>query len=240
MALEEEERLRQSAMNIERMEKQLAMVSGRETPNFPPSFCCIRSVIHHDINGDIALERQGFVRAAWYNYLLTVVFLIANAVVTILCAIMPDTSSASEVSESTRSSYSIHFVFSVVYLLGIVFAFIVWYWPLYKSCATGNSLSYVLAFLGLGVACGFCVLVSSGAVGYGGAGFLFAYYTRQLKGNAMFIVTIVMAALWTAQTLAFVGLIFFLRRWYLEDKASLASAKTQFTRTAAKTAVTLA
>eukprot|EP00658_Telonema_sp_P-2_P027532 TRINITY_DN21236_c0_g1_i2.p1 TRINITY_DN21236_c0_g1~~TRINITY_DN21236_c0_g1_i2.p1 ORF type:complete len:141 (+),score=28.66 TRINITY_DN21236_c0_g1_i2:260-682(+) len=110
----------------------------------------------------------------------------------------------------------------------------------YKACATGNSLSYVLAFLGLGIAFGFSVLSSVGLLGYGGCGFLYAYFTQSLKGEALFIVTIVMAAMWVVQAVVFVAFIFFLRGWYKEDKASLASAKSQFTRGAARTAVTLA
>lgn len=241
-AQEEEDKLRITAMNIERMEKQLAMVRGRDTPNFPPSICCIRPLVHHDINGDIPLERQRFVRTAWYNFIITVILLIANAVIAIVNAVMPDKVGVTtdDVSQIDQDTYKIHFVLSIVYLLGIVFAFIVWYWPLYKACATGNSLSYVLAFLGLGIAFGFSVLSSVGLLGYGGCGFLYAYFTQSLKGEALFIVTIVMAAMWVVQAVVFVAFIFFLRGWYKEDKASLASAKSQFTRGAARTAVTLA
>ena len=126
---------------------------------------------------------------------------------------------------------------SVLYLTGIIFAFIVWYWPVYKACGTGSSSQYIMAFIGLTVALIFDLFTAIGPVGYGGTGLIWAMQVSDHKGDDAFIPAIIMACLWILQSLFFIWMLYRLYRFYQSDKASFAKAKSELFASEVKSSV---
>lgn len=226
--LEKEEKLRLAAMEVEKREKQLSLLLQKAPPNWPRKFCCIEPMVHHDILSDIPPERQSYVRKGYINYYFTCFLLVANFALSLTMLVLKNKKDETGATKKTDDDGAIqHLGISVLFLTGIIFSFILWYWPVYKACGTGSSGQYIMGFVGLSVALFFDVFAAIGPVGYGGTGIVWAMQVNKDKGDKAFIPAIIMAVLWILQGVVFAWMIWRLYRYYQEDKASLAKAKAE-------------
>lgn len=227
-ALEQEGKLKEFALEVERREKQVSLLRSKSEPNWPRKFCCIEPMVHHSILGDIPVERQAFVKKCYVNYYVTIFLLVFNCALALAMQVVPNvTDPTTNQPKKSNSLLLQHFIVSVVFLLGIVFAFIVWYWPTYKALATGVSSQYLASFVGLLIAFFFDLLCLLGPIGYGGCGLMYALEIQQTKSSNAFIPVLIIALLWIFQALFFLYMAWRVRRHYRQDKASLAKAKAE-------------
>ena len=222
----EEEQLRLQALDIDRRERQLAMRTTKQTPNFPPlRLFCIKPVVHHDIAGSIPQARQTFVKACYGTFYGTVLLLIANLVMIIVNVA---TCGESKLAHGDRTTFLKHLILPIFYALAGSFgAFFVWYYPTYSACGSGSSINYVTAFIGLFVGLAFAVFQSVGPLGYGGAGFLYAVTTGSRCGTSNLLMIVPVAILWACLAVCMFAYIIKLRLFYKEDSASLDAAREQ-------------
>lgn len=240
-AVAEENRLRELALEIERREKQVSLLRSATEPNWPAiRCCCIEPVVHHDILGDIPVERQSFMRKAYINYFLTCFMVTLNMALAISMQFIQnekdEKTQKEKVSNSNMLQHSV--VAIVIMVLGIPFAFVVWYWPTYKALGTGVSSQYLAAWAGLIVAFLFNLLCILGPIGYGGCGIFFAIEVKDTKTPNAFIPVIILALLWIFQEIFYVYMMWRLRRHQLQDRASLAKAKAEMFAGNVRAAVT--
>lgn len=223
--VEEEERLRKQSLDVDRREKQLTMKTTRQAPNFPPiRFLCIKPVVHHNIAGDIPIARQTYIKACYGTFYGTALMLIAN-----LALIIANVAScgSDKLSDGNLVNFNKHIILPIVYLVGIVAAFFVWYHPIYSACATGSSITYVMAFIGIFVAFAFAVFQAVGPEGYGGAGILYALLSGDRCGTTNFLMILPVAILWACLAVVMFAFGMHLIKYYKEDQASLNEAREQ-------------
>eukprot|EP00760_Papus_ankaliazontas_P015574 PhM_4_TR16597/c0_g1_i1/m.2607/K19995/SCAMP; secretory carrier-associated membrane protein len=214
--------------DLARMEFEFGQLLRKTQPNWPKQFLCLRPIVHHDILGDIRPDRCQFVRMCYFNYYYTCFMLIANSIVAIIALSSPkkDTVKGSD-EYSEQETWMKQFGVSIIHLLGLVFSFIVWYWPTYKACGQGRSSQYVMAFIGNAVGLCYAVFASIGIMGYGLCGLSFAFDANRVKGEASFLSSLILSVLFIIQGCLFVFALWRLRKYYKQDKASLTKAKAE-------------
>ncbi|KAJ9462163.1 secretory carrier membrane protein 3 [Diplonema papillatum] len=201
-----EKTLRQREMEVGRL--------GNRPANFPKHCYCIKPQVYHDISADMTPPRQPFMRALYINFYITCLLLVLQTA-TALVALVAD--GADDVS-GDDPPYAEHFGVSILYLIGIVFAFPLWYWPVYQALSSRNSNRYTAGFIGLGIATLFNAVMVLGIVGHGGAGVLFTMSVLDRKDSAFLDVLGVICLLgWALQLLFFIFSFYRYRTFYRED-----------------------
>jgi len=202
--------------NLKERQQQVLQALESLRPNWPGHFLCIGPVVYHNIEKAIPADRIGYAKASYSCYYFTILILVYN----LICCIA---AVASENKSSSSTSYTGQMVASVIHLLGIPGAFIVWHYQIYTAIQPRGPLSrYGKAYLGLVVAILYNAFMTVGLSGYGGAGFLFATDLKDSKtSSAPYYMSIVCGLCWLLQGIFFVlsGL-FRLRRFHNQDKAA--------------------
>jgi hypothetical protein len=225
-ALEQERQLAEQASRLEKYERQLNAHFRNDAPNFPPKCCCFDSIVFHDITADVFPARQKFVKGAYTNWYLTILFLVYNAALAITMMFL-DPLEGKEKPEEIQS----HLAIAVVMLLGIPLSFVLWYWPLYKACSTGASGQHIMSYIGLFVAIIFNIIVAVGPMGFGGCGFLYGFTIKDKLGNDPFYPCLINAFVYSVQCGYFMFLFYRMKCVYgPEDKSSMATAHAEMTR----------
>eukprot|EP00760_Papus_ankaliazontas_P034044 PhM_4_TR6910/c0_g1_i1/m.28211/K19995/SCAMP; secretory carrier-associated membrane protein len=201
---------------LSRRERDLRLLEERQRPNFPPKFLCIQPVVRHDIDQTIPPARAGFMRMLFGFYYIASLVLVFNLACTIAAAASPS-------KDNSSSSFMTQFGVSVVHLLGIPGAFILWYYPTYTALGTGKS--YFVCQVGLTVAFFYHLFMALGIMGYGAAGWLFAFTVKDEKeGGVAFGMALVCAFLFTSATGYLAWVFVRVRKYSLEDKATSIAA----------------
>jgi hypothetical protein len=230
-ALQEEERLRKLAGEVEAKERSVSGAIRRLTPNFPRKVLCLSPVVHHDIEFDIPEDRRKFMKITYGQWWATVAMLSLNFIMCLIVLLLPN---KNEDVDGNAKSTSQHVGLAAGYLLGIPMSFVVWYWQVYKACMLRKSATYVAAFVGLAIAFLFAAFMAIGLVGLGGTGILFAVHVSDAKGSGAAVPVIILCCCWIAQCCLFAYLMFRLRQYYKADGASLEEAKRQVAAGAAR------
>jgi hypothetical protein len=223
--LAQEHNLAAEAAKLDKYERQLLALTNRNAPNFPPQCCCIEPLVYHDIKKEIGAERQSFVKWGFHNYWLTVFMLVYNCGVAVSMMVIKNKDG------QKAPALESHLAISIIMLLGIPLAFVLWYWPVYKACALGSSGQHIMSYIGIVVAIIFNVIVTVGPVGFGGCGLLFGLKMQDAKGANAFYPCLANAIVFGAQTAYFMWMFWRMKCVYgVEDKASLASANAEMAR----------
>ena len=195
---------------LARREEEVSLALQRTMPNFPPKFLCIRPLVYHSIISEVPSDRVRYVRIAYVTYYLTVLTLIYNLVCAVVGFVATDSGGSSH-------EWGAHLGTSVVYLLGIPGAFVVWYFPIYTAASTGDG--YGVAFIGTGVGFVFSVFALVGVMSYGGCGVLYTLAAlTSREGSTPWIMALVCTVLWGIQVLFFCGS-FLVLRWMRKEDA---------------------
>ena len=217
-----EKELAEKEAALMKREREIRLQEERTKANFPREFCCIKPMVHHDIEQEIPTGRQGFMRSHLAGYYAQCCVLLFNVVTSIAAVSSPDNPDI----KSPTGGWSTHMGVSIVHLLGIPGAFVLWYFTSYTALKTGKSSSYFQAMLGLAVAFFYNLFMCLGIEGYGASGWLFALQLRDEKtGSVAFIMVLVNALAWSLEIFYFVWAMKKVHRCQNEDKAtSIASA----------------
>eukprot|EP00759_Apiculatamorpha_spiralis_P044714 PhF_6_TR41625/c0_g1_i1/m.63089/K19995/SCAMP; secretory carrier-associated membrane protein len=214
-----EKELQEKEAELMRRERELKVQEDRSKPNFPREFFCIKPIVHHDIDADIPPARAGFMRMFLWGYYAQVLVLVYNVVTSIAAISSPD----KENVKSPIGGFSTHMGVSIVHLLGIPGAFILWYWTTYK--AVGKSTQYYQSLLGIGVGFFYNLFMTLGISGYGASGFLFALQVQDEKdGGVAFALILINSLAWLCMVLFFVWGFKKVYRYQNEDKATSIAA----------------
>lgn len=197
-------------------DREVKLLMQRMLPNWPPKFCCISPVVYHSIESEVPTDRVSFVRACYAMYYITAVFLVFNTVCAGVAMISPQ---AKDLTSDQKQDWSPHFGVSFVHLLGIVFAFPVWYFPIYRALSTFDDSQYKMALVGGCVALFYDAFMALGFIGYGGCGWLFAMKLQTTKDSqSPFYMGLTSAIVWTAQAVFFLWVLYRVRRYRRQDK----------------------
>lgn len=221
---EQERQLAMEAAKLEKYERQLLALTKNDEPNFPRKCCCIDPIVYHNILAEVPSERQSFVRTAYSNYYFTIVLLIYNFAIALTMMFVDD--------DPTKAAATVdlapHMGVAVLILFGIILAFVLWYWPTYKACATGSAGQHIMSRIGIIVAFLFNLVMTLGPIGFGGCGLLYGMYIKKVKGDNAFYPPLINALLWGLQGLYYLFMLW--RMWCVygkEDRATLARAQTE-------------
>ena len=228
------------------LEKQTKLLRQREielgklithTPNFPKHCYCIKPQVYHDIEGDIIPVRARFMKVLYANYYLTIFLLIFQSICC-LAALLSTTKEKKEDDDDVP--WVEHFVVSLVNLVGIFFAFMLWYWPSYQAVSSRAPGKYRMAYFGLAIAILYDFLMAFGFPGHGGAGIYFAVKIFDFKesGTAGYL-CLICASFWLLQGIYFIRVIMRFQAWRNEDVLRT-SFPAQMAQEAMSTATTIA
>ena len=193
---------------LARREQEVSVALQRTLPNFPPKFLCMRPLVYHSIVSEVPSDRVRYVRVAYGTFYLTLLTLVYNLV----CSIAGFVAAGDDDHE-----WGAHLGASVVYLLGIPGAFVVWYFPIYTAASTGDG--YGVAFIGGAVGFVFSLFTFVGVPTYGGCGVLYTLALLTSKdGSTAWLMSLVCAILWGVQVLFFLG-VFVVLRWIRKEDA---------------------
>eukprot|EP01064_Diplonema_japonicum_P038966 TRINITY_DN963_c1_g1_i1.p1 TRINITY_DN963_c1_g1~~TRINITY_DN963_c1_g1_i1.p1 ORF type:complete len:399 (+),score=60.75 TRINITY_DN963_c1_g1_i1:49-1197(+) len=214
------DRLRQMEEQLQRKEKQLQqreLELGKnitQQPNFPKHVPCMKPQVYHDINSDILPARQGFMRRLYFSYYLICVTIVYQVCVD-LGALL---ASNKDEKDNDEPSWGAHFGVSLIYLLGICFAFMLWYWPIYQAVSHRVPSKYRMATLGLCIAILFDVIMIVGFVGHGGCGVLFAAAVTDWKDSSAIVWMVWIGTIfWGIHLIILIFSAYRLKRFYDED-----------------------
>jgi len=202
---------------LAKRERDVRLQEERTKPNFPREFLCIKPVVHHDIEVEIPPARIGLMRNMLGAYYMQCGVLVYN----VICAIAVVSTPNIEDKKNATGGWATHMGVSIVHLLGIPGAFMLWYWSTYTAVKKGTSGQYLQSLVGIAVAFFYNLFMMLGISGYGASGWLIALQIRDEKqGSVGFIMTMLCAVF-------FIGLIFFfawafkrVNRCKNEDKAT--------------------
>lgn len=207
--LEKEREVAERLASLKDRQAQVMQALAQLQPNWPPKCCCIEPIVYHDIDRAVPTDRISFAKWSYGVYFFTIFVLIYN----LICCIIG-------VAQIGSTGYAVHCGIGVIHLLGIPGAFLLWHFQVYTALQHRGSLNrYGLAYLGVGIAFLYTIFMALGLVGYGGAGWLFAFSMRG-SGDAGFIMSIISAAFWTIKIFFFFFMFIRLRRYHLQDKAA--------------------
>lgn len=220
--IEKERALERWKAELALREREIQIALQRTLPNFPPKFLCIRPIFFHSIVGEVPSDRVRFVRLCYFNYYLICLILIFNFA----------TAMTAFVASSSGGNYSWtgHMAASIPLLFGIIGAFLVWYYPIYKALSAGEG--YVSAIVGTGVGFLFAAFMAVGVIGYGGCGWLFSTAVLAYKkGQAPSIMALICSVLWTIEAIVFFFKFFRVRAYSKEDGSEEMAQATAAART---------
>eukprot|EP01065_Artemidia_motanka_P001624 TRINITY_DN10742_c0_g1_i1.p1 TRINITY_DN10742_c0_g1~~TRINITY_DN10742_c0_g1_i1.p1 ORF type:complete len:427 (+),score=115.22 TRINITY_DN10742_c0_g1_i1:160-1440(+) len=192
--------------------QQLRIMAHPPEPNFPRRCCCVKPQVYHSIENDAPVDRQPFLKRMYRNYFATG-FLLAFQCLTALIALVT--------KGDEDGDWTAHFGFSIVYLIGIPGAFVVWYWPCYVAVCRRNLMRYRMALIGFIFGGGFAAYMALGVPGHGGGGYVIALIMFGADGMMLAAVFgLVCAVGWSLEVVFFVYNFYRLRRWYNVDSES--------------------
>eukprot|EP01060_Flectonema_neradi_P011435 TRINITY_DN18506_c0_g1_i1.p1 TRINITY_DN18506_c0_g1~~TRINITY_DN18506_c0_g1_i1.p1 ORF type:complete len:396 (+),score=92.38 TRINITY_DN18506_c0_g1_i1:69-1256(+) len=209
-----EQELEKHAKELRQRELELDKLVTH-TPNFPKHCYCIKPQVYHDIEGDIIPVRVRFIKVLYASYYLTIFLLIFQSI----CCFTALLSTTKEKKEDDDDiPWVEHFVVSLLNLVGICFAFMLWYWPTYQAVSTRVPGKYRMAYFGLAIAVLYDFLMAFGYPGHGGAGIYFAVKVFDFKesGTGGYM-CLICAAFWIIQGIYFIRVLMRLQVWRNED-----------------------
>ena len=213
--LAKERELAAKTAELAKRDREVRLALQKMQPNWPRKCCCISPIVYHSIASEVPTDRVTFVTTCYYCYYFTIVMLIYNVVCGLVAMVSEE---KQEISNDDKANWLSHFIVTFVHCLGIGFAFFVWYFPIYQATSTFEAGKYKTAYLGLAVALIYDIFMTVGLVGYGGCGWLFALKTRDKKSETPFWMSLVMAILWTGQSLFFIWIIYRVRKYARVDR----------------------
>lgn len=215
--LEKEREMAERMAGLKDRQTQVIQALQQLQPNWPPRCCCIEPIVYHDIERAVPTDRIPFVKFSYYVYFFTIFQLIYNLVCCIAGVVADPKDGVFD-----KNDYAVNTGVSVIHLLGIVGAFLVWHFQIYNAVQLRGSLNrYGTAYLGLGIAFLYSVFVAIGITGYGGAGWLYCLTLRSMKkSDAPWIMAAISASFWTLECIFFFFMFFKLRRYHSQDKAA--------------------
>lgn len=193
---------------LAKREHEVALALQRTMANFPPKFLCIRPLVYHSIVSEVPADRVRYVRIAYAMFFVTAVTLVYN----VICAAV---GLGATDSGGSDHGWAAHLGCSIVGLLGVPGAFVVWYFPMYTAASTGDS--YGVAFIGCCVGFVFSLWSFIGVVSYGGCGILYTmtvFVSRE--GTAPWAMSLACTVLWGVQVAFFLGA-FLVMRWLRKE-----------------------
>ena len=223
--LEEERRLQELEAAVVNREHHANLESEHVAPNFPPKFLCFSPQVHHDILADIPATRQLQVRVAFYMWIATSVLLGLNFIVCLALLLIPLPPGAS--SPYSANVMAQHIGLSAAFVLGVPISFILWYWQIYQSAATGRKTRHIVALMGLSIALAYCVFAIIGIVGLGTCGAIFIHYVSSTRGAGAGAPAIVVTVLVGVQIPGFIYLLYWQKKWYNADGQILEASQSQ-------------
>jgi hypothetical protein len=215
--LEKEREVAEKMAGLKDRQQQVIQALQQLQPNWPPHCCCIEPVVYHDIDRAVPTDRIPFAKFSYGLYFFTIFLLMYNLV----CCIVGIASDPKD-NVNDKNDYSIQTGVSIIHLLGIPGAFLLWHFQVYNAVQLRGTLNrYGTAYLGVGIAFLYTVFMAIGISGYGGAGWLFALTLRVYKkSDAPFYIVMVCAIFWTIKAICLFFMFFKLRRYHLQDKAA--------------------
>lgn len=217
--VEKEREVAQRMQSLKERQQTVAAALASLQPNWPRHCLCIGPIVYHDIDMAIPEDRKRFAKFSYTNYFATIFFLLYNLVVAIAALGAPNKGS---IGKNTSDKFGMHLGIAVpIFLLGMPGAFLVWHFQIYQAIQPQSQTvrkGFGLAFLGLGLALLFDILMAVGIPGYGGCGWVYAATLKSQKQNPVpAIMCVISAVFWTLQALSFVWMFMKLRGYYKAD-----------------------
>eukprot|EP01063_Lacrimia_lanifica_P007906 TRINITY_DN15075_c0_g1_i1.p1 TRINITY_DN15075_c0_g1~~TRINITY_DN15075_c0_g1_i1.p1 ORF type:complete len:364 (+),score=141.49 TRINITY_DN15075_c0_g1_i1:56-1093(+) len=214
------ERLRKFQEELNRKEKMLKqreMELGKHTSqnlNWPRHVPCIKPQVYHDIDAEITPLRTKFMKALYSSYYALCLLIVYQLIVDLMVMLGDD----KKENDDDEPDWSEHFGLSVLYLLGICFGFMLWYWPTYKALANRIPSGYRMSFLGLIMAIIFDIVMVVGYIGHGGLGILFTTGVMdKKKSGSLGTMALVGCICWFLHMMWLVYAFYRVRKYYTED-----------------------
>ncbi|XP_038072197.1 secretory carrier-associated membrane protein 1-like isoform X2 [Patiria miniata] len=137
--LRRQEELERKAAELQRREQQMqATQYNTRVNNWPPlpSFCPVKPCFYQDFSVDIPLEFQRTVKMGYFIWILYVLFLFLNLIV-----------SLSYLAVGSGGNSGITFGLSILFfVLWTPCSFICWYRPMYKAFRSDSSFNFFMFF----------------------------------------------------------------------------------------------
>jgi len=207
------EEAKQAKWDIERLQKELVNVRPPD-PNFPRHCMCIKPQVYHNIEAELSQtpDRKPYLKKMYANYYITCGLLVLQCIAALIGFCSPD-------KEDKEASLGSHFGFSIVYLIGIPGAFVVWYWPLYVALTQRNVMRYRMCHVGIFFAGAYAAYMAVGVVGHGGSGIFFSMEVFDNKDSEFAgILALIVAGMWILEVPFLLWAYCRMRRYFDEDK----------------------
>ena len=211
---DKERELDRRFQELQRREMNVRSALQQTEPNFPRKLLCIRPLVVHSIESDLAVDRQPFVRRCYYACYWNAVLLLYNT------ATAAAVVSSADSSNAVRSplDWAQHFSLSLIHLVGMAGAFVVWYFPVYRACSSRLESNYNVAYLGVFAAFVYSVFMTVGVVKNGGCGFLFSAAVMRGKASSnVGLLCLVCSVMWLLHALFFCYVFVRLRQLRADD-----------------------
>ncbi|CCW70888.1 unnamed protein product [Phytomonas sp. Hart1] len=207
--LAEEERLNELERRLDEAEQQnhgLAL-----EPNFPPRFLCLRPVVYYSLD-QVPDSRRRVVYMAYWNWIALIILLVLSAIVSIAVQYTP--LKRGKVNKIDKTA---NIIFALLSLFGIPLSFFVWFWPVYRSCSTGNPSKYHMTFLGLTIALAHALLEFFGPLSFGMSGIILSLHISQSRGLLCAIPVVILLFLWLFESIVLFFIIIKIFIFYRKD-----------------------
>ncbi|XP_071793962.1 secretory carrier-associated membrane protein 1-like isoform X2 [Asterias amurensis] len=225
--LRRQEELERKAAELQRREQQMrsAQYSTRVN-NWPPlpSFCPMQPCFYQDFAVDIPLEFQRIVKIGYYIWIIYVVLLLLNVVISLIYLTLGISASA-----------GLCFGFSLLFLAILTpCSFVCWYRSVYKSFRSDSSFSFFMFFFVFGVQFLCTVVQAIGIDQWGSCGWINGFTTiGGAEGAFPTAVGVMMLIMGLLFTLLAIGMAVYLTRvhgLYRSTGASFQKAQEEFAR----------
>ncbi|CCW63420.1 unnamed protein product [Phytomonas sp. EM1] len=207
--LAEEVRLNELERRLDEAEQQNHGLEHE--PNFPRRFLFIRPLVYYSLDM-VPESRRRFVSIAYWNWIALIILLVVNAVV---CIAVPYAPLKHDKTNDIDKTWNIFF--ALASLFGIPLSFFVWFWPVYRSCSTGDPSKYHMAFFGLFIALVQALIGFFGPLSLGMGGIFLSVNISQTRSQLYVIPVIIVLFLWFFESIVLCFIAFKLFIFYRKD-----------------------
>eukprot|EP01061_Rhynchopus_euleeides_P013020 TRINITY_DN22837_c0_g1_i3.p1 TRINITY_DN22837_c0_g1~~TRINITY_DN22837_c0_g1_i3.p1 ORF type:complete len:281 (+),score=62.78 TRINITY_DN22837_c0_g1_i3:131-973(+) len=125
-----EDQLRKREDDLRRREVDVEALMPQQ-PNFPKHCPFVKPQVYHNIQADFIPSRQAFMRSLYSNYYILCFLLVYQCAIDLAVLLAPDAKEGDDGDTKSQPDWAEHLGVSILYLIGICFAFVIWYWPTY-------------------------------------------------------------------------------------------------------------
>lgn len=216
----QQQELERRAAELDRREQMINAPTGGLVKNFPPlpSWCPgpLKPCFYQDINREIPVEFQRWVRILFYLWMFHSLTLALNILAALVVFII--------IGKGTTFGFSILF-----FVLFTPLSYVCWFRPAYKGFRSDSSVNFMLFFFAFFLQCIFSVIACFGDEWFCGIILLISVFSTIKIGNVIAGMLVMMVSLsFVAIATADILMLIKIHRLYRNTGASFEKAQSEF------------